>query len=143
MSASPNPRGLVARNLMFNAVNGRGIKLGPGDSTGGAFDVTVRYNTIVNSAQNVGVSRDSSGIRIYRNVFVGASEANVLGFELHGRRNLVRHNVGADAPSFLANTGGSRPLVDGGGNLRPRTLEFDSIGCRGLHSGLLGYGAYG
>jgi hypothetical protein len=143
MSSSPNPRGVVARNLMFNAVNGRGIKLGPGDSSGGAFDVSVRYNTIVNSAQNVGVSRDSSGVRIYRNILVKASEANVLGFELHGRGNLVRNNVGADAPRFLANTGGSRPLVDGGGNLHPRTLEFDSIGCRGLHSGLLGYGAYG
>jgi hypothetical protein len=143
MSSSPNPRGVIARNLMFNAVNGRGIKLGPGDSTGGAFNVTLSYNTIFNSAQNVGVSRDSSGVRIYRNILVKATEANVLGFELEGHHNLVRDNVGAEAPSFLANTGSHRPLVDGGGNLHPGRLDFDSIGCRGLHSGLTGYGAYG
>jgi hypothetical protein len=143
MSESPNPRGLIARNLLFNAVNGRGIKLGPGDSTGGAFDVTVRYNTIFNDAQNVGVSRDSSGVRIYRNILVGATEANVYGFELEGHDNLVRDNVGTEAPQFLANTGGDRPLVDGGRNLHPSTLTFDSVGCRGLHTGLAGYGAYG
>jgi hypothetical protein len=143
MSSSPDPRGVVARNLIFNAVNGRGIKLGPGGSTGGAFNVSVRHNTIFNSAQNVGVSRDSSGVRIYRNILVKAQEANVLGFELHGRGNLVRDNVGAEAPTFLANTGGRRPLVDGGGNLHPGSIGFDSIGCRGLHPALPGYGAYG
>jgi hypothetical protein len=143
MSKSPNPRGVIARNLMFNAVNGRGIKLGPGGTTGGAFNVRVRYNTIFNSAQNVGVSRDSSGVRIYRNILVKAGEANVLGFELEGHHNVVRNNIGAEAPSFLANTGGSRPLVDGGGNLRPGAIAFDSIGCRGFHPGLAGYGARG
>jgi hypothetical protein len=143
MSSSPNPRGLVARNRIFNAVNGSGIKLGPGGSTGGAFDVRVEYNTIVNSAHNVGISRDSSGVRIYRNILVDADGANVLGFELQGRRNVVRDNVGAGAPHLLANTGGHHPLVDGGGNRHPSSLEFDSIGCRGLHSGLVGFGAYG
>jgi hypothetical protein len=143
MSSSPNPRGLIARNRIFNAVNGSGIKLGPGGTTGGAFDVVVEYNTIVNSAQNVGISRDSSGVRIYRNVLVNADGANVLGFKLQGRRNVVRDNVGAGAPHFLANTGGRHQLVDGGGNRHPRSLDFDSIGCRGLHSGLVGFGAYG
>ena len=143
MSSSPNPRGVVARNLMFNAVNGRAIKLGPGDETGGVLNVTVRYNTMYNSAQNVGVSRDSSGVRIYRNILVRAEEANVLGFRLNGRSNVVRDNIGAQAPRFLANTGGSRPLVDGGGN-RHRAPGFDSIGCRGFHSSVGGpYGAYG
>ena len=35
------------------------------------MNVTVRNNTIYNSAQNVGVSRDSSGVRVLRNVLVG------------------------------------------------------------------------
>jgi Protein of unknown function (DUF1565) len=143
MSSSPNPRGVIARNLLFNAVNGRGIKLGPGDDTGGAFNVDVRFNTIFNDSQNIGVSRDSSGVRIYRNVLVKAKEANVYGFELNGRGNRVRDNVGADAPDFLVNIGGRRPLADGGGNRRARRIAFDSISCRGLRSGLTGYGAYG
>ena len=143
MSSSPNPRGVIARNLLFNAVNGRGIKLGPGGETGGAFNVRVRFNTIFNDAQNIGVSRDSSGVRIYRNVLAKAEESNVYGFELNGRGNRVRDNLGADAPAFLVNIGGGRPLADGGGNRRARRLEFDSIGCRGLRSGLTGYGAYG
>jgi hypothetical protein len=143
MSSSPNPRGVIARNLLFNAVNGRGVKLGPGGTTGGAFNVSVRYNTIFNASQNIGVSRDSSGVRIYRNVLVKAKEANVYGFEVTGRHNEVRDNVGAEAPGFLVNVGGRRPLADGGGNRHARRIDFDSIGCRGLRSGLSGYGAYG
>ncbi len=144
MSSSPSPRGLIARNLLFNAVNGRGVKLGPGGETGGAFNVTVRHNTIYNSAQNVGVSRDSSGVRIFRNLLVRAREANVFGFELEGRGNEVRDNAGAEAPELLTNTGGSRPLVDGGGNRRTGDPRFDSIGCRGFKSARVGdYGANG
>jgi hypothetical protein len=144
MSASPEPRGVIARNLLFNAVNGRGIKLGPGGATGGAFNVTVEYNTIYNSAQNVGVSRDSSGVSIHHNLLVKASEANVYGFQLNGDRNVVRDNVGGGAPTFLANAGGLRPLLDGGGNVFPAEPHFDSISCGGFHPALLGaYGAFG
>ena len=82
------------------------------------------------------MSRDSSGVRIYRNVLAKAKEANVFGFELNGRGNRVRDNIGADAPDFLVNIGGRRPLADGGGNRRARQIAFDSIGCRGLRSGL-------
>jgi hypothetical protein len=143
-SSSPEPHGLIARNILFNAVNGRGIKLGPGGATGGAKNVDVEFNTIYNSAQNVGVSRDSSNVRIYRNIFDRAGEANVLGFELNGTGNVVHDNVGADAPRFLANTGGLRPLADGGGNIFPAQPRFDSIGCQGFHPALLGsYGVYG
>jgi hypothetical protein len=144
MSSSPAPRGLIARNLLFNAPNGRGIKLGPGDESGGAKNVVVRNNIVYNSAQNIGVSRDSSGVSIRRNILVRAREANVFGFELEGSGNEVRENVGSAAPSFLVNTGGSRPLVDGGGNRRSRATRFDSIGCGGFHSRADGeYGAYG
>jgi Protein of unknown function (DUF1565) len=144
MSASPHPRGVIARNIIFNAVNGRGIKLGPGRATGGAINVRVQYNTIYNSAQNVGVSRDSAGVVIYRNILAKASEANAYGFYLNGPGNIVRDNIGAEAPQFLANVDGRRPLVDGGGNVYPATLKFDSIGCGGFHPALLGaYGAYG
>jgi hypothetical protein len=144
MSTSPNPHGVITRNILFDAVNGRGIKLGPGGQTGGAVNVDVAYNTIYNSAQNVGVSRNSSGVRIYRNIFDMASEANVYGFQLNGEGNVVSDNVGADAPAFLTNVDGRHPLVDGGGNVYPAAPHFDSIGCRGFHPALLGsYGVYG
>lgn len=144
MSASPNPHGVIARNLIFNAVNGRGIKLGPGGTTGGAVNVSVQYNTIYNSAQNVGVSRDSAGVVIYRNILAKASEVNAYGFQLNGRGDVVRDNVGGEAPEFLKNVGGLHPLADGGGNVDPVEPYFDSIGCGGFHPALLGaYGAYG
>lgn len=144
ISASPRPQGLIARNRLFNAVNGRGIKLGPGGAVGGVFNVDVEFNTIYNSAQNIGVSRDTSRIRMYRNLLVRASEANVIGFELNGEGNVVRDNIGAQAPRFLANTGGRRPLADGGGNVFPAAISFDAIACTGLHPALVGaYGADG
>jgi hypothetical protein len=92
----------------------------------------------------VGVSRDSSGVSIHHNLLVKASEANVYGFQLNGDRNVVRDNVGGGAPTFLANAGGLRPLLDGGGNVFPAEPHFDSISCGGFHPALLGaYGAFG
>ena len=94
MSASPSPRGLIERNILFDAPNGRGIKLGPGVETGGAVNVTVRFNTIFNSSQNIGVSRDSSRVHIDRNILAQATDANVVGFRLKGHDNVVREQPG-------------------------------------------------
>ena len=63
MTASPSPHGVISHNVLFNAENGRGIKLGPGGADGGAVNVTVRFNTIYNSSQNVSLSRDTTGVR--------------------------------------------------------------------------------
>jgi O-antigen/teichoic acid export membrane protein len=144
MSASPRPDGLISRNILFNAENGRGIKLGPGGTTGGAVNVDVRFNTIYNSSQNVSLSRDTSQVTIERNILVKARESNITAFRLYGSGNVARQNVGYAAPHFLARTGTPGSLVDGGGNLRSRHLRFDSIGCSGFHPGRFGnYGAHG
>lgn len=144
MSASPSPRGIISRNILFNAENGRGIKLGPGGATGGAINVEVRFNTIYNSSQNVSLSRDTSRVRIERNILVKARESNITGFMLRGSGNFVRRNIGHAAPTFLDRTGAPGSLVDGGGNLRSKRPRFDSIGCSGFHPARLrDYGAYG
>jgi hypothetical protein len=135
---------VIARNILFNAENGRGVKLGPGGTTGGAVNVRVRFNTIYNSSQNVSLSRDTSRVSVERNILVKARESNITGFELRGSGNVARENVGAVAPAFLARSGTPGSLVDGGGNLRTSHLRFDSIGCAGFHSKRFrSYGAHG
>ena len=144
MSASPRPQGIISRNILFNAENGRGIKLGPGGATGGAVNVAARFNTIYNSSQNVSLSRDTSRVLIERNLLVKASESNITGFMLRGDGNVVRQNVGLAAPTFLDRSGAPGSLVDGGGNLQSRHARFDSIGCSGFHSERYrDYGAHG
>jgi PST family polysaccharide transporter len=144
MSASPSPHGVISHNLLFNAENGRGIKLGPGGATGGAVNVDVRFNTIYNSSQNLSLSRDTSRVTIERNILVKARESNITAFRLQGSGNVARQNIGYAAPAFLSRTGTPGSLVDGGGNLRSRHLRFDSIGCSGFHPGRFeSYGAYG
>jgi PST family polysaccharide transporter len=144
MSASPDPHGVISRNILFNAENGRGIKLGPGGTIGGAVNVDVRFNTVYNSSQNVSLSRDTSRVSVERNILVKARESNITAFRLRGSGNVARQNVGYAAPVFLARTGIPGSLVDGGGNLRSRHLRFDSIGCSGFHpERFTTYGAYG
>jgi hypothetical protein len=144
MSASPNPRGVIARNVLFNAVNGRGIKLGPGGRAGGAVNVRVRFNTIYNSSQNVSLSRDTTGVVVERNILVKAREANITAYKLEGSDNVARQNIADAAPVFLAVGGRPGSLIDGGGNLRERDPRFDSLGCAGFHSTRFkAYGAHG
>lgn len=144
MSASPSPHGIISRNILFNAENGRGIKLGPGGTTGGANNVEVRFNTIYNSSQNISLSRDTSGVLIERNVLVRARESNITAFMLRGSGNVVRQNIGDEAPMFLDRSGAPGSLVDGGGNLRSRHPRFDSFGCSGFHPDRFrDYGAHG
>jgi PST family polysaccharide transporter len=133
MSASPSPHGVISHNVLFNAENGRGIKLGPGGTDGGAVNVTVRFNTIYNSSQNVSLSRDTTRVVLERNILVKARESNITAFKLHGSANIARENIGGGAPSFLARTGTPGSLLDGGGNLRPESVRFDAIGCSGFH----------
>ncbi len=144
MTASPDPHGVISRNIIFGAKNGRGIKLGPGGAAGGARNVEVRFNTIYDSSQNVSLSRDTSHVSVERNILLRARESNITGFRLLGGDNVARQNVGGEAPAFIALTGTPGTLVDGGGNLRPRRLRFDSIGCSGFHPRRFrNYGAHG
>jgi O-antigen/teichoic acid export membrane protein len=144
MSTSPQPEGVISHNILFNAENGRGIKLGPGGDAGGAVNVDVRFNTIYNSSQNVSLSRDTSRVTIERNILVKARESNITGFMLRGTGNVARQNIADAAPRFLDSDGAPGSLVDGGGNFYPTDPQFDSVGCTGFHSARFRtYGAYG
>jgi hypothetical protein len=134
MSDSPRPRGVISHNILFNAENGRGIKLGPGGTDGGAVNVRVRFNTVYNSSQNVSLSRDTKDVVLDRNILVKARESNITAFRLSGSDNVARDNIGDEAPRFLVKTGTPGSLIDGGGNLRSRDPRFDFVGCAGFHS---------
>jgi lipopolysaccharide exporter len=144
MKASPHPAGVISHNILFNAENGRGIKLGPGGDTGGAVNVSVRFNTIYNSSQNVSLSRDTSRVSIEHNILVKGRESNITAFMLRGTDNVAAYNLADAAPKFLESDGLPAGLIDGGGNVHPRNPEFESIGCAGFRSARFRtYGAYG
>jgi hypothetical protein len=134
MSSSPHPRGVISHNILFNAPNGRGVKLGPGGTSGGAVNVQVRFNTIYNSSQNVSLSRDTRKVVIERNILVRARESNITAFRLSGSDNVARQNIGDGAPRFLVKAGPPGGLIDGGGNLRSLDPRFDSLGCAGFRT---------
>jgi hypothetical protein len=108
--------GVIEHNLLVNASNGRGIKLGQHvDGTSLPANVIVRYNTIVNSnAGNVSLSYDARDNQVYGNVLVNAGKgyANVGAYKLHGANNVARGNI-----TWLGEAGAVKkgtPVVDGG-----------------------------
>lgn len=132
-NGSPNARGLIERNILRDATNGRGIKFGPGNDIGGPHHVVARYNTIYNSAQNISVSSGSHNITLERNLLIRAVEGNVWSWVLRGTDNVARDNAGGVSQGLLRSGGPSpRPVVDGGGNLKLRT-RFDALSCSGFH----------
>lgn len=143
ISAGP---GLIERNLLFNAPNGMGVKLGgPDPDDGGAANVMVRRNTIYSTAQNVLVSWQSHDNTITRNLLgrVGTNYSNVRGYQLTGSANVATTNAGFDAKSFLLNDPGY-PGVTAGTNTFALDPQFDSTAsCAGFHPGNPQAAAYG
>lgn len=132
-NGSPNPNGLIERNILRGATNGRGIKFGPGNDVGGPHHVLARYNTIYNSAQNIGVSSASHDITLERNLLIRAVEGNIWSWVLRGTSNVARNNAGGDSQGLLRSRGPSpRPVTDGGGNVA-LTTRFDALSCSGFH----------
>ncbi len=143
MSHSSHPNGLIARNIIFDAPNGRGIKLGPGGTAGGPRNVTVRNNTIYNQVENISVSQAASNIKIERNILLHAADQNIGGFRLRGVRDDAVDNVAGQSPHLLVNTQ-SRHVIGDKDNHYPETVSFDSISCSGFHPTTWeSYGKYG
>jgi len=128
--------GLVRRNLLFDATNGMGVKLGgPAPEDGGAAHVDVRYNSIYNTAQGILVAWGSHDNRIRRNLIanVGPGYGGIRAFELSGRSNVVSDNVVGDAKSLLLEDPGFGRLTDGHGNRFPISPDFDEVqDCHGF-----------
>jgi hypothetical protein len=125
---SPNVHGTIERNLIFDAPNGRGIKLGPPGTSGGATHITVRYNTIWGAYQDVSLSRDASHNRIYGNILANAADANIGTWMLKGTDNLAFGNL-MYASMRPADTG----VTMGPGNRRGINPKFDALTCQGFH----------
>lgn len=126
--------GLVEGNLMFNAPNGRNVKVGPGRDSAkrGPDNVVVRYNTLYGAYVPVVVASGSTNNVIERNIIGGSvSGPLVRGFELTGAGNVVRDNIGFDGTEMFAPDNGS--LVIGDGNsFRDSAQLTDMGGCDGF-----------
>lgn len=128
-------KGLIEGNVLYNATNGRNIKLGPSSSgSNGTVNVTIRYNTLYNAAQNISLSYGSSNNTIERNIIgkSGGSYSNVYAYNLNGKGNVARDNIGFSAPKLLGGNGGGS-VADGGGNRFPLDPSFNSTSsCKGF-----------
>lgn len=102
--------GLVQGNLLFEAPNGRNIKIGPGRDSPerGPDGVTVRYNTLYNAAVPLVIASGSNDILVERNIIAGSAEPFLVrGYELAGDGVVVRDNIGFAAPEFFAPDNGT------------------------------------
>lgn len=128
--------GIFERNIVFNAPNGRNVKLGPGGSTGGTVNSTIRNNTFYNAAQPISPSYASNHNRFEGNI-LGKSAAGfglIYAYRLSGTDNVATGNLGFLATSLLSASLDSVPVVDGGGNRFPEEPLFDSTStCSGFH----------
>ncbi|MFL5727522.1 MAG: DUF1565 domain-containing protein [Chloroflexota bacterium] len=141
--------GVFERNIVFNATNGRNLKLGPSGSTGGSVGVLVRYNTFYNANQPLSPSYDSNHNRFDHNI-LGASRLGyslIYAYELRGIENVASNNLGYLAPALLGASSGGGRIVDGGGNRFPVDPRFNSTAsCQGFHplnTAAAGYGRFG
>lgn len=129
-------RGLIERNILFNAPNGQNVKLGygrsdpqPGDGTA---NVTVRYNTMYSSLKNIMVADGSHHITIERNIVKRSADGYAIrAYQLSGTNNVFRDNV-FDEFRYLQYSAGGVEVTDGGGNLFPRDPRFDAMGCAAM-----------
>lgn len=127
--------GVIEGNVMFNAPNGEGIKLGgSSSSSGGASNLTVRYNTIVSTAQSILIGWRSGNNRIEGNLLAGvqANYANIRGYQLSEDGNRASGNLGTGSTRLIMNDGGYERIDDAGGNVHGVDPGFDSGGCNGF-----------
>lgn len=141
-------RGVIERNLLFNAPNGQNIKLGYGRSTpqpgDGAANVVVRYNTLVGSLKNVMLADETHDITLERNIIVGSEEGYaVRAYRLTGASNVFRDNVFGSFDRLQYGDAGYGLAIDGGGNHFPRDPAFDGVACNQLRPGDAVSRAYG
>jgi hypothetical protein len=141
LSAGP---GSIDHNILFNATNGRNVKLGaPSISTSnGTQNVSISYNTMFNASQNVSMSGASRNNTVDHNILDKSLENHLIyGYSLSGAGNVASNNVGFESTKLI-----DGPIRDGGGNIHPRDPKFDSTaGCSAFHPAdatAKSYGAY-
>lgn len=121
--------GTIENNLLVNAANGQGVKVGPPEPDAGEIhDVTIRRNTIVAAVGPAGVQLawGAYDTVVEQNIIVGVYQqaAGIETWELFGTGNTAGENVVWDAAAVLEQAAG---LSDTGGNVMADPL-LDSRG---------------
>lgn len=92
--------GVIERNILWNSLNGRAIKIGPSSSSTATpvGNVVIRYNTMYNNLgpANINLSYSASNVRIERNIMqrVNSRKTNIDVTSLAGRNNTAANNLG-------------------------------------------------
>ena len=136
-SGTTSGPGVVEDNLLFDAPNGAGVKLGgPAPDEGGAAGVTVSHNTIVDAAQSVMLVWQATRNRVERNLMVGTGPgyAAIRGYQLAHDDNVAADNLAFDTEGMFLNDEGYPPVVDGGGNRTDADRKLTGDGCDDLRS---------
>ncbi len=141
--------GNIHHNLLFNATNGEGIKLGGADP--GNYDtsgITVAYNTVYNTKPgNIMVAWSGSNNILDHNLLVQTIQpgtGNIRGYDLGnpsgGTGNVYSNNAGYKSTKdqlLFEYPAGSQSFQDGGGNVyygSGASPGFDSTAtCSGFH----------
>ena len=146
VNSGDTPGGVIEHNLLYNATNGEGVKLGGSSASQiGPANVIVRYNTIYNTGQSILVAWSAKNNRLYGNLMqkVGTNCGCIRGYQLTGTGNVATANAGYGARLLLLNDAGYVGVQNGGGNLFPLDPQFDTIGPGGFHPLDLAAQAYG
>jgi hypothetical protein len=128
--------GVIERNLMFNATNGEAVKLaGPSSTSGGASNVTVRYNTIDNTSQDMLVAWQAHDNAIRDNLLGRTAPNNgaIRGYQVTGTGNVAAHNFAFNTKAMLTNDKGYSGVADAGNNVLGTDPLFDGRSCSAYH----------
>ena len=138
--------GRIVRNLLFNARNGEGVKIGGANPGEGSSHITVDHNTIYNTSQSVLVAYSSRDTMIVGNIMsiVARGNGNIRGYELTGTNNKAKQNVGYRARALIDNYNGGNGVADAGQNRFPLNPAFNNTNsCAGFkptNPAVSGYG---
>lgn len=128
----PGP-GLIARNLVFGAGNGRNIKLGgpEEESDNGPSNLVVTHNTLWQAIVPLVLTGGTHDVLVEGNV-LGGSESGpaVRGYRLSGEGNKIRGNLAESRSGLMAPESGT--LQAGEDNVVVLSLSLDGEGCDGF-----------
>jgi hypothetical protein len=151
--AGETSSGKITRNLIFNAPNGGGIKIGSGKAgQRGASNITVAFNTIADTARGIVMHGDVRNNRITGNLIARTSRTFIKNsksshfyqHQVSGPGNSFVHTYGGRPASMLVYGRGLRNAGDNG--LRPDP-KFASVrtcsGYKPTYAKAKAYGRYG
>jgi hypothetical protein len=133
-------RGIVARNVIYNAPHGSNIKVGGpnSSSTDGSANVHIHHNTLYRAMQPMLLAGGSHHILMERNLIAGTLRSDpsflVRSYQLTGRYNTFRNSLGYGAQRlfYYSYPSGYRNVTDGGGNVLGTNPRFNSLSCSGF-----------